>query len=93
MIGCLRTHVRKQPIIELYFEFENELKFYNLKARCTLPLFHNGADNMFKNKLLKGMFFFDILTTGKVTNMKLVHFCKGFIFLPFLWLCYFNILI
>ena len=31
MIGCLRTHV-KQPIIALYFEFENELKFYNLEA-------------------------------------------------------------
>ena len=33
MIGRLRTHVRKQPIIVLYFEFENELKFYNLQAR------------------------------------------------------------
>ena len=33
MIGCLRTPVRKQPIISLYFEFENELKFYNLEAR------------------------------------------------------------
>ena len=33
MIGCLRKRVRKQPIIGLYFEFENELKFYNLKAR------------------------------------------------------------
>ena len=22
MIGCLQTHVRKQPIIALYFEFE-----------------------------------------------------------------------
>ena len=32
MIGCLRAHVRKQPIIALYFESENELKFYNLKA-------------------------------------------------------------
>ena len=32
MIGCLRTHVRKQPIIVLYFESENELKFYNLEA-------------------------------------------------------------
>ena len=31
MIGCLRTHVRKQPIIALYFESENELNFYNLK--------------------------------------------------------------
>ena len=28
MIGCLRTRVRKQPIIVLYFEFKNELKFY-----------------------------------------------------------------
>ena len=32
MIGCLRTRVRKQPIIAFYFEFENELKFYNLEA-------------------------------------------------------------
>ena len=24
MIGCLRTHVRNQPIIALYFEFETE---------------------------------------------------------------------
>ena len=27
MIGCLRTRVRKQPIIVLYFELENELEF------------------------------------------------------------------
>ena len=33
MIGCLWTRVRKQPMIVLYFEFENELKFYNLEAR------------------------------------------------------------
>ena len=33
MIGCLR--VRKQPIIALYFESENELKFYNLEACST----------------------------------------------------------
>ena len=32
MIGCLRTRVRNQPIVALYFELENELKFYNLKA-------------------------------------------------------------
>ena len=32
MIGCLRTCVRKQAIIALNFEFENELKFYNLWA-------------------------------------------------------------
>ena len=34
MIGCLRTRVRKQPIIALYFESENELKFYILEARA-----------------------------------------------------------
>ena len=34
MIGCLRTRVRKQPIIALYFESENEFKFYNLEALC-----------------------------------------------------------
>ena len=33
MIGCLRKRVRKQPIIALYFESENELKFYNLVIR------------------------------------------------------------
>ena len=33
MIGCVWTRVRKQPIIVLYFEPENELKFYNLEAR------------------------------------------------------------
>ena len=33
MIGCLWTHVHKQPIITLYFESENILKLYNLEAR------------------------------------------------------------
>ena len=32
MIGCLRTHVRKQLIIAHCFEFETVVKFYNLKA-------------------------------------------------------------
>ena len=32
MIGCLRTRVRKQPIISLYFAFETVFKFYNLEA-------------------------------------------------------------
>ena len=36
MIGCLRTRVREQPIIALYFESENELKFYNLEAWSTV---------------------------------------------------------
>ena len=33
MIGSLRTCVRKQPIIALYFESETVLKLYNLEAR------------------------------------------------------------
>ena len=32
MIGCLRTLVRKQPIIALYFKSECELKFNNHEA-------------------------------------------------------------
>ena len=38
MIGCLQTRVRKQPIIALYFESENELKFLNLEAWSEFPL-------------------------------------------------------
>ena len=34
MIGCLRTRVRKQPIIALYFESETVVKFYNFEALC-----------------------------------------------------------
>ena len=30
--NIVKTHVHKQPIIALYFESENELKFYNLQA-------------------------------------------------------------
>ena len=33
MIGCLRTHVRNQPIIAFYFESETVFKFYNREAR------------------------------------------------------------
>ena len=36
MMGCLRTHVRKQPIIELYFESETVLKLCNLKVLAIL---------------------------------------------------------
>ena len=43
MIGCLLARVRKQPIIALYFEFENELKFYNLEARVTNSLYSDQA--------------------------------------------------
>ena len=42
MIGCLRTRVRKEPIIALYFEFEIVLKFYNLKARQTIRMYYQA---------------------------------------------------
>ena len=37
-IGCLRTRVRNQPIIALYFESETIHKFYNLEARSFYEL-------------------------------------------------------
>ena len=39
MIGCSRTRVCKQPLNALYFEFENEVKFYNLEAWLESVLF------------------------------------------------------
>ena len=33
------TFVRKHPIIALYFESENELKFHNLEAWCLIFMF------------------------------------------------------
>ena len=51
MIGCLQTRVRKQPIIALYFEFENELKFYNLEASvvcvCVCLCVRSKVDSLF----------------------------------------------
>ena len=49
MIGCLRTRLRKQPIIALYFESEPVLKFYNLEDRlftvCSLPHHVDSTDS------------------------------------------------
>ena len=52
MIGCLQTRVHKQPIIPLYFEFENKLKFITSRPvvlliyYCSLlePNFHKGLE-------------------------------------------------
>ena len=57
MIG---PHVHKQPIIALYFEFENELKFYNLEARSrynqapylTLKSLSLGSDSIVSLRLI-----------------------------------------
>ena len=32
LVFAVKPRVHKQPIIALYFEFENVLKFYNLEA-------------------------------------------------------------
>ena len=50
MIGCLLTRVRKQPIIALYFESENELKLYNLRPDCIPEIvFLHSFLNFFKH--------------------------------------------
>ena len=38
MVGYLRTRVRKQPIIALYFESETVIKFYDFEARKTIKI-------------------------------------------------------
>ena len=57
MIGCLRTRVRKQPIIALYFESENELKLYNLEARF-LPASPNVTSFVDSAMIVFGTKFF-----------------------------------
>ena len=39
-IGCFGTRVHKEPIIALYFLFENELKLYNLGASKRKAISH-----------------------------------------------------
>ena len=46
MIGCLRTRVRKQPIIAIYFESEIVLKFYNLEAWLSIQLYCKTKSNL-----------------------------------------------
>ena len=43
------TCVRKQPIIGLYFESENELKFYNLGARSEGDIKTEGEARTFQH--------------------------------------------
>ena len=60
MIGCLRTRVRKQPIIALYFEPETVLKFYNIGAQvlsafeCSFSL-HSITGNAGSKSQLSGI--------------------------------------
>ena len=65
--------VHKQPIIVLYFEFDNELKFYNLEARSqynqvpylTLKSLSLGSDSIVSLRL---MFLYQIAVCMKVST-------------------------
>ena len=54
MIGCLRTRVRKQPTITLYFELENKLNLITLRPGIHIwgPVFIDGA---YKCMVCKGI--------------------------------------
>ena len=69
MIGCLRTRVRKQPIVGLYFEFENELKFNNHEARILFFLsFGLGPTPSDKNSESAPTWYAWIKGTNSVIN-------------------------
>ena len=70
MIGCLWTRVRKQPIIALYFEFENELKFYNLEAE------HYFRDVFRVQIRKKSQFVIFCYPTAEHIRMPFGHFAK-----------------
>ena len=69
MIGCLRTHVHKQPIIALYSESESKLKFYNLEAwseclRADMTLFDSFLYIPFNNfSVMSGQVFLGRIST------------------------------
>ena len=59
MIGCLWTRVRKQPIIALYFEFENELSFITSGPAYVLgPLSARPAKRHFNGVDSGRLFYF-----------------------------------
>ena len=48
MDGCSGTCVRNKPINVLYFEFENDLKFYDLGARSSYVYIGKTKKKTFK---------------------------------------------
>ena len=71
MFGCLWTHVRKQPIIALYYESENELKFYNLEARLSeLSLLTDGIITKSNIIILLKIFFVSNLSYNTALRVK-----------------------
>ena len=82
MIGCLRTRVRKQPIIALYFEVENELKFYNLEASLLGLSNNQGSDQPAHPRSLISTFVIHLLgmiselATSKISLFYLFSVAK-----------------
>ena len=84
MIGCLWTRVRKQSIIVIYFEFETELKFYNLGAWSyslsfwdMLRMYHSGVtpNETFCGSFLLFMFHICLYYTALSVSCSLVITC------------------
>ena len=88
MIGCLGTRVRKQPIIELYLESENELKVYILEARKRIN--HKSQANLRRRKeetltynthlaqlMVSNQRFFISEMSTKPESTQIVHNKKG----------------
>ena len=74
MIGCLRTRVRKKPIIALYFESENELKCYNLEARSYSSTRPNGISMQFSTNMAFLKYFFK--KSNRTQNRRRQNACK-----------------
>ena len=66
MIGCLRTRVRNQPIIALYFESENDLKLYNLEAWSLEKIYsYNLLNKMFTCSYIVLWFLYTLFAVCK----------------------------
>ena len=50
MIGCLRTHVHKQPIIALYFEFDTLLLTRTFAGNIRI---HHGCEGRIEKSVLR----------------------------------------
>ena len=85
--------IGKQPIIALYFEFENELKFYNLKARSIpgFPIFPIIAlyfefENELKFYNLKAWINSKSEDTNTIIIFTSAQFCKESLYMKHLGL-------
>ena len=62
MIGYMRTRVRKQPIIALYFESEIELKFYNYNKSSNTICNHVPCTGSFVRNIICYYYYIVLLS-------------------------------